>query len=56
MRASEGLASGNRKPRVCDESIEHVATPTFFRDRQSARATGRVIAARLILMNVWRDS
>ena len=45
-----------RQPWECDESIGLAAAPTFFWGGEAARATGSVIAARLILMGVWRDS
>ena len=35
---------------------EFLVTPKFFWSGKAARATGRVIAARVILMGVWRDS
>jgi hypothetical protein len=50
------LAPKKRQPRVCDEPIGHGAAPTFFWGGKAARATGSIIAARLILMGVWRDS
>lgn len=55
-RATKGLAPKLRQPRVCDEPIGREAAPTFFWGGEAARATGRLIAARLILMGVWRDS
>jgi hypothetical protein len=50
------LAQGFRQPWVCDEPIGHVAAPTFFWGGKAAKATGSLIAVRLILMGVWRDS
>src|ERR1700693_5544126 len=36
--------------------LDAAAAPTFFWGGKAARATGSRIAARLILMGVWRDS
>jgi hypothetical protein len=38
------------------EFIGRAAAPTFFWGGEAAKATGSVIAARLFLMGVWRDS
>jgi hypothetical protein len=40
----------------CEKSFGRGAAPTFFWGGQTARASGRRIAAGLILMGVWRDS
>jgi len=50
------LAPTYRQPRECEASLGHATAPTFFWGGEAARATGSVIAARLILMGVWRDS
>jgi hypothetical protein len=42
-----------RQPCECESPLGHAAAPTFFWGGEAARAT---IAARLILMGVWRDS